>query len=60
VSQLATALGVKAHWMDHLISRGRLIVGRDEASGLSLFPDRPETLEALRPWRDGQVTECRG
>jgi DNA invertase Pin-like site-specific DNA recombinase len=60
VSQLATALGGKAHWMDHLISRGRLIVGRDEASGLSLFPDRPETLEALRQWRDGQVTECRG
>jgi hypothetical protein len=60
VSQLATALGVKAHWMYHLISRGRIIVGRDEASGLSLFPDRPETLEALRQLRDGQVTEFRG
>ena len=60
VSQLATALGVKAHWMYHLISRGRIIVGRDEASGLYLFPDRPETLEALRQLRDGQVTELRG
>jgi DNA invertase Pin-like site-specific DNA recombinase len=60
VSQLATALGVKAHWMYHLISRGQIIVGRDEASGLYLFPDRPETLEALRQLRDGQVTELRG
>jgi DNA invertase Pin-like site-specific DNA recombinase len=60
VSQLATALGVKAHWMYHLISRGRIIVGRDEARGLYLFPDRPETLEALRQLRDGQVTEFRG
>jgi len=60
VSQLATALGVKAHWMYHLISRGRIIVGRDEASGLYLFPDRPETLEALRQLRDGQGTEFRG
>jgi hypothetical protein len=60
VSQLATALGVKAHWLYHLISRGRISVGRDEASGLYLFPDRPETLEALRQLRDGQVTEVRG
>ena len=60
VSQLATALGVKAHWLYHLISRGRISVGRDEASGLYLFPDRPETLEALRQLRDGQGTECRG
>jgi DNA invertase Pin-like site-specific DNA recombinase len=60
VSQLATALGVKAHWIYHLISRGRISVGRDEASGLYLFPDRPETLEAWRQLRDGQVTELRG
>jgi hypothetical protein len=60
VSPLAPALGVKAPWIYHLISRGRSIVGRDEARGLSLFPDRPETLEALRQLRDGQVTALRG
>jgi DNA invertase Pin-like site-specific DNA recombinase len=60
VSQLATALGVKAHWIYHLISRGRISVGRDEASGLYLFLDRPETLEAWRQLRDGQGTELRG
>jgi len=59
VSQLATAVGVKAHWMYHLISRGRIVVGRDEASGLYLFPDRPETLEALRQLRDGQISTLR-
>jgi hypothetical protein len=60
VSQLATALGVKAHWLYHLSSRGRISVERDEASGLYLFPDRPETLAALRQLRDGQITEFRG
>jgi len=59
VSQLATAMGVKAHWLYHLISRGRIVVGRDEASGLYLFPDRPETLEAFRQLRDGQISALR-
>jgi DNA invertase Pin-like site-specific DNA recombinase len=59
VSQLATALRVKAHWIYHLISRGRINVGRDEETGLYLFPDRPETLEAFRQLRDGHVSELR-
>jgi hypothetical protein len=59
VSQLATAVGVKAPWIYHLISRGRIVVGRDEASGLYLFPDHPETLEAFRQLRDGQLSELR-
>ena len=29
-------------------------------TGLYLFPDRPETLEAFRQLRDGQLTELRG
>jgi len=45
--------------MYHLISRGRIVVGREEASGLYLFPDRPETLEALRQLRDGQISDLR-
>jgi DNA invertase Pin-like site-specific DNA recombinase len=59
VSQLATALGVKAHWLYHLMSQGRIVVQRDEATGLYLFPDRPETLEAFRQLRDGHVSELR-
>jgi DNA invertase Pin-like site-specific DNA recombinase len=59
VSQLATALGVKAHWLYHLMSQGRIVVQRDEATGLYLFPARPETLEAFRQLRDGHVRKLR-
>jgi DNA invertase Pin-like site-specific DNA recombinase len=59
VSQLATALGVKAHWLYHLMSQGRIVVQRDEATGLYLFPDRLETLEAFRQLRDGHVSKLR-
>src|SRR5262249_12180021 len=59
VSQLATALGVKAHWLYHLMSQGRIVGQRDEATGLYLFPDRPETLEAFRQLRDGHVSKLR-
>jgi hypothetical protein len=48
VSQLATALGGKAHWLSHVMSQGRIVGQRDETTGLYLFPDRPETLETLR------------
>src|SRR6266568_3715059 len=59
VPQIATAVGVKPHWVDHLISRGRIVVSRDEASGLYLFPDGSETLEAFRQLRDGHITALR-
>jgi DNA invertase Pin-like site-specific DNA recombinase len=57
VPQIATAVGVKPHWVYHLIRRGRIVVSRDEASGLYLFPDGSETLVAFRQLRDGQITE---
>jgi DNA invertase Pin-like site-specific DNA recombinase len=59
VPQIATAVGVKPHWVYHLIRRGRIVVSRDEASGLYLFPDGSETLAAFRQLRDGQITELR-
>jgi len=59
VPQIAAAVGVKPHWVYHLISRGRIVVSRDEASGLYLFPDGSETLEAFRQLRDSQITELR-
>ena len=59
VPQIATAVGVKPHWVYHLISRGRIVVSRDEASGLYLFPDGSETLEAFRQLRDGHITALR-
>jgi DNA invertase Pin-like site-specific DNA recombinase len=59
VPQIAAAVGVKPHWVYHLISRGRIVVSRDEASGLYLFPDGSETLEAFRQLRDNHITELR-
>jgi hypothetical protein len=59
VSQLATALGVKAHWVYHLIRRGRIIVTRDTTTRLYLFPDRPETLEDFRRLQHGHISHVR-
>jgi DNA invertase Pin-like site-specific DNA recombinase len=59
VPEIATAVGVKSHWVYHVIRRGRIVVSRDEASGLYLFPDGSETLAAFRQLRDGQITELR-
>lgn len=59
VPQIARAVGVKPHWVYHRISRGRIVVSRDEASGLSLFPDGSETLEAFRQLRDGHSSALR-
>jgi hypothetical protein len=59
VSQLATALGVKAHWVYHLIRRGRIMVTRDTATRLYLFPDCPETLEDFRRLQLGHISHGR-
>jgi hypothetical protein len=59
VPQIAAGLGVKPHWVYHLMKRGQILVRRDEASGLYLFPDNAETLEAFRQLRDGHITELR-
>ena len=41
------------------MKRGQIIISRDEASGLYLFPESAETLEAFRQLRDGHITELR-
>jgi DNA invertase Pin-like site-specific DNA recombinase len=55
VPQVAKALGVKPHWLYHLIDGGRVEVERDPATGLYLFPDRPSTLQKLRRLQSGAV-----
>lgn len=59
IPQIAAAVGVKPHWLSHLLSRGRIVRQREEETGLSLFPDSPKTREAFRQLRDGQLTEFR-
>lgn len=55
VSQVAHTLCVTAHWLYHLIRRGVLDIDRDPATGLYLFPDRPETIDDLRRLQDGTI-----
>lgn len=49
VPQLAQALALTPHWVYHQIKRRRGAITRDAATGLSLFPDTPQTLEAFGP-----------
>src|ERR671924_1613868 len=54
VPQLAKALAITPHWVYHQIKRGTVAISRDAATGLYLFPDTPQTLEAFRQLRAGQ------
>jgi hypothetical protein len=53
VPQLAKALGLTPHWVDHQIKRGTVVIQRDAQTRLDLFPDCPETLEAFEQLRAG-------
>ena len=59
VPQLAKALAITPHWVYHQIKRGTVAITRDAATGLYLFPDTPQTLEAFRQLRASQRTELR-
>ncbi len=59
VPPLAKVLASPPHGVYHQIKRGTVAISRDAATGLYLFPDRPETLEAFRQLRAGQLSELR-
>jgi hypothetical protein len=59
VSQLARALAINPQWVYHQIKRGAVVITRDAATGVYLFPDTPETLEAFRQLQSGQRSELR-
>ena len=49
--QLAKRLGVKPHWLYHLINRGVIKAKIDRATRLYLFPDSPKLIADLRRLR---------
>jgi hypothetical protein len=55
VSQLANALAVAPHWIYDRIHNGTIALRRDEATGLYLIPDRPDTLQQFQQLRAGQL-----
>jgi predicted DNA-binding transcriptional regulator AlpA len=59
VPQLAKALGITPHWVYHQITRGTVVIQRHVQTRLSLFPNRPETLEAFGQLRAGHLRELR-
>src|SRR2546427_1623056 len=59
VPQLAAALGITPHWVYHQIKRGTVAIQRDAPTRLYLFPDRPETLEAVGQLRVGHLSTLR-
>ena len=59
VPQVAQALGITPHWVYHQSKRGTVVVQREVQTRLSLFPDRPETLEAFGQLRAGYLSELR-
>jgi len=59
VPQLATALAITPHWVYHQSKRGTVVVQREVQTRLSLFPDRPEPLEAFGQLRAGHRSELR-
>jgi hypothetical protein len=59
VPQWAQALGLTPHWVYHQIKRGTVVIQRDTQTRRSLFPDRPETLEAFGQLRAGHLSELR-
>ncbi len=56
VPQVARALGVTAHWLYNLMSRGVIEIDRDADTRLYLFPDRTETIDELRRLQAGVIT----
>jgi len=59
VAQLARALAINPQWVYYQIKRGTVVMTRDAATGVYLFPDTPETLEAFGQLRSGQRSELR-
>jgi hypothetical protein len=54
VPQLAERLQLTPHWLYDRIANGRILVRKDAATGLYLFPDTDATLEALSALQSGK------
>jgi hypothetical protein len=55
VPQIAGALGLTPHWIYDRINNGCIMVTKDSATGLYLFPDQPTTLEQFKELKNGNL-----
>jgi DNA invertase Pin-like site-specific DNA recombinase len=59
IPQIAPQIGVTPHWIYHLIRIGKIVIERDQQTGLYLFPDQAETLDLFRQFKSGAVQNLR-
>jgi DNA invertase Pin-like site-specific DNA recombinase len=59
VSQIAVALQVDNHWIYDRIHKGTIVVSRDPATNLYLFPDQPTTLAQFKELQAGTHQKLR-
>jgi hypothetical protein len=55
IRELAQRLSLPEHWIYYQIRSGRIEIARDPATGLYLFPDRPETVAQLQRLSEGKI-----
>jgi predicted DNA-binding transcriptional regulator AlpA len=53
--QVAEKVGVKPHWIYHLIDTKIIRINKDENTGLYLFPDNKKTIDDFRRLKTGSV-----
>jgi DNA invertase Pin-like site-specific DNA recombinase len=59
VPQIADAIDVTRYWLYDRIHKGTIVVTRHSATGLYLFPDRPQTLRQFQQFKAGQRQQLR-
>jgi len=59
VPQMAAALQIPVHWIYDRIHKGTIVVSRDSATNLYLFPDQPTTLAQFKNLRAGTIKQLR-
>jgi uncharacterized protein YndB with AHSA1/START domain/predicted DNA-binding transcriptional regulator AlpA len=53
--QLAETVGVKPHWIYHLVDTKVININKDKKNGLYLFPDRKKTIDDFRRLKTGKI-----
>jgi hypothetical protein len=55
VTQIAEAIDVSCHWIYDRINNGKILVEKDEKTGLYLFPDKSTTIRKFKDLKNGKL-----
>jgi len=59
VTQVADAIGAVPHWIYSRIHNGTIVLARDAATNLYLFPDKPKTITLFKQLLAGKLQKLR-